>query len=150
MQRNRPDPAALPQDLAERVLGRAAELDAAQRDAVPVARLREAAEAAGIAPAAFDEALSDVTGHRPGAPVRVPFWVRFCLFGVVDRRVALVYYWCFAVGLVLGPVLSFMLPVSGRIRLGLGAFLLAWMTFGVWSTARAVRWMDRHGWDKLT
>ena len=59
------DPERLPsetlvsEEAAHRVLARAVELDARLADQVSIAQLREVAREAGIAPAAFDEALSE-------------------------------------------------------------------------------------------
>ena len=50
----------LPEHVAQRILARASELDAAQRAAIDVANLRAAAVEAGISPSAFDSALAEV------------------------------------------------------------------------------------------
>ena len=62
----------LTDQVAHRILARAAELDAAQKAAVDVANLRAAAVEAGISPSAFDSALDEVQGgqHRPATPPR--------------------------------------------------------------------------------
>jgi hypothetical protein len=87
----------------------------------------------------------------PAAPVQVPWWVRVCLFGVVDRRVAMVFYWVFAAMLILGPLLMLSLtsPLGSAQRLTAALVTLGGAAFSLWSTARAVRWADRFGWDLL-
>ena len=61
------------------------------------------------------------------------------------------HYWFFAVMVLVGPIVAAVMP--GRATAGhrlLVALLLAiWATFSVWGTARAIRWADRHGWDKV-
>lgn len=52
----------LSDDVAQQILTRAAELDAAQRAAIDVANLRAAAVEAGISPSAFDAALGEMQG----------------------------------------------------------------------------------------
>ena len=53
--------------------------------------------------------------------------------------------------LVLGPTLVLAVPprVGPGQRLTLVVLLSAWAMFSLWSTARAVRWADRHGWERL-
>ena len=60
----------LSDQLAHRILARASELDAAQRAAIDVDRLRAAAVEAGISPSAFDAALDEVQsgGQLPATP----------------------------------------------------------------------------------
>jgi hypothetical protein len=135
---------------ARDALARAAALDVAQRDAVPVSRLREAAVEAGIGVESLDRAVAEVLAHSVSRE-RAPLWVRLGLFGVVDRAGAMVFYWLFvAMSLVMPAYVLFM---PGRAGLGqrvVAAVGLAVLTgYSVWSTARAVRWADRHGWDKL-
>lgn len=62
----------LTDQVAQRILARAAELDAAQKAAVDVANLRAAAVEAGISPSAFDSALVEVRGGEqlPAPPPR--------------------------------------------------------------------------------
>lgn len=62
----------LSDQVAQRILARAAELDAAQRAAVDVANLRAAAVEAGISSSAFDSALDEMQGDAqpPAAPSR--------------------------------------------------------------------------------
>jgi hypothetical protein len=144
------NPGTISERAAERILARAAGLDAEQHGNVPVARLREAAAEAGIAPHAFDAALSELAG-APTARGGAPWWVRVCLFGVVDRPVAMVFYWLFVAASILAPALLLVLPtrLGTAHRLTLVASLAGFATFSLWSTARAVRWADRHGWDEL-
>ena len=52
-------PESIPETVAQRVLARAAELDAARGLSVELERLRTAAREAGIAPEAFDAAWRD-------------------------------------------------------------------------------------------
>jgi hypothetical protein len=142
---------ALPPELAERVLSRAGELDVNGGDLVPVSRLREAAEAAGISPEAFEAALVEVAGERRRVSTKVPRWVRVCLFGVTDRRVAMTYYWLFVAALLSSPVVAAMLPSQMGLgeRLAIPLLTAGWALFSLWSTSRAIRWADRNGWDAL-
>jgi hypothetical protein len=55
-------PEALPEDAAHRLLARAVELDARRASNVSIAQLRDIALEAGIAPAAFDDALAEIRG----------------------------------------------------------------------------------------
>jgi hypothetical protein len=77
-------------DDARDVLARAAELDAVQRDAVSVTRLRETAAEAGIGAESLDRAVVEVVA-RSDDRVRAPRWVRLGLFGVVDRFGAMAF-----------------------------------------------------------
>ncbi|HEV8361990.1 MAG TPA: hypothetical protein VGQ52_00615 [Gemmatimonadaceae bacterium] len=75
-----PDAEVLPEQVASRLLTRASELDAAQRAGSVVAELRAAATEAGISPAAFDAALSELHAGKAQLPDeikprrRVPMW----------------------------------------------------------------------------
>lgn len=62
----------LSDQVAQRILARAAELDAAQRAEIDVANLRSAAVEAGISPSAFESALAEMQGGEslPAAPAR--------------------------------------------------------------------------------
>ena len=60
----------LPNQLSERLLARAAELDAAQRAGANIAELRAAAAEAGISPAAFDTALDELRAGQQAPPVQ--------------------------------------------------------------------------------
>jgi hypothetical protein len=136
----------LPAAGAERVLARAAALDAARQGGTSLARLREVAAEAGIAPGALEAALS---GDSAAA---APLWVRVCLFGVPDRATAMGYYRLFVALLVLAPLAAVAVRIWAPSRDAAAVPLLAttlWWLFSLWSTARAVRWADRHGWDRL-
>ena len=54
------DAERLPAETARRLLARASELEAARGSELSVAELRDAAREAGIAPAAFDQALTEL------------------------------------------------------------------------------------------
>jgi len=140
----------IPTDVADRVLARAGELEVRRGDAVPVSRLRESAAAAGIAPDVFEAALAEVVAEQRVASRRVPWWVRLGMVGVTDRRAAMIYYWFFAVMLLLSPALIPLIPArSGGARLVLPLLFAGWAFGSLWSTARVIRWLDRHGWDAL-
>lgn len=53
----------LPEGAAQRLLARASELQAERDAELSVADLREAAQAAGIAPSAFEQALAELRDH---------------------------------------------------------------------------------------
>lgn len=140
---------------AGELLRRAAELDAATGARATVAELRRAAIEAGISPAAFDVALAtsgrsdlkEISLDESGRSYRgqVPRWVRVCLFGVPDRRSAMTFYWLFIAAMGALPLLTFT-GVQGSIgAAGIALFLL----FASWSTSRAVKWADKHGWSLL-
>ena len=133
---------------AKRLLARAAELDAARAVGLSSAQLREIAREAGIAPEAFDAALSDPALAEVSAEghASVPFWVRLCMFGVPDRSAAMGYYWLFVAGLCACPLLALQGVRSVPVVLLGGASL----AFALWSTSRAIRWLDRHGWEQLS
>ena len=141
--------ASVSAEIARQVIGRAAALDAADADAVSVERLHEIAYDVGISPGAMQRALHEhaeaATGE--GEPP-VPWWVRCCIFGVPDRASALRFYWIFVGGLLASPLL---LRVTRAPLLGrwLAVVTLLFCLFASWSTWRAVRWLDRHGWHRL-
>ena len=161
----------LPDDVARHLLARAAELDAAQITGLSIPQLREIASEAEIAPAAFESALSEARGlmarqayaggavptalTRPGAAPdsarsAVPRWVRLCLFGVPDRRAATGFYWLFVAVLCASPLLArSWLAGRGVLSIVASFSLLAFSVFAIWSTSRAIRWLDEHGWDSL-
>jgi len=78
--RDESDAERLPEQVASRLLTRASELDAAQRAGSAVTELRAAATEAGISPAAFDAALSELHEGKAQVPDeitprrRVPMW----------------------------------------------------------------------------
>jgi hypothetical protein len=143
---------SLPTEVADRILARAAELDAAPAGALSVARLREIAAEAGISSEALAAALHEnatvgsarTTVEEPS----VPGWVRLCLFGVPDRVAALRYYWIFVAGLLGSPLLAtlYSTPITGGV---IAAGFATFCAGALWSTSRAVRWLDRHGWQRL-
>jgi len=63
------DAERVPEETARRLLARATELDAARLTELSVAQLRDAAREAGIAPAAFEQALAELRArdHAPAA-----------------------------------------------------------------------------------
>ena len=135
---------ALTPDVAQRLLARAAELDAEPAGALSVLQLSEIAVEAGISPAAMEGALREhATAQEP-----VPVWVRATLFGVPDRATALRFYWIFVAALCASPLLMrlHVRPATGALlSLGVAAFCFG----ALWSTSRAVAWFDRHGWQRL-
>ena len=152
---NDADAHRLPDGAAERVLARAAELDAASTSGLSVAQLRSVALEAGIGPEAFEAALNAVRGELGSVnsavslPTavggRVPTWVQLCLFGVPDRRSAMTFYWIFAGGLCAMPVLA----ISGAQEASTTIAGALFLMFAAWSTSRAVRWVDEHGWNLM-
>ena len=138
-----PDLRSIPDDEARRLLKRAAELDSAQRGNLSVDQLRQAAREAGIRPDAFDSALAS------SPATNAPWWVRHCLFGVPDRRAAMVYYWVFVAMLFVAPLLTLDMVPGLRISKLKALAILGFCMFALWSTSQAVRWLDEHGWDKL-
>jgi hypothetical protein len=137
------DAERLPVPAAERLLARAAELDAlAESGGVSISHLRRASAEAGIGTEAFDAALAEV----PEAPAaKVPLWVRVCMQGVPDRRAALAFYWFFLVGLCATPVAA----LTGFWARPVAVVWALFLSFALWSTSAAIRWLDRHGWDLL-
>lgn len=148
-----PDPSEcrmLPAADVGRVLARAAALDAARQGEVSVAQLREAAGEAGISSDALEAAL-----REPPASASAPLWVRVCLLGVPDRRAAMVFYWLFVGLMVLTPLAASVVQVwaPSTVAVAVVPILLAvalWWFFALWSTSRAVRWADDHGWERLS
>jgi hypothetical protein len=67
--RNEPDSDAVPQPVAERILTRASELDAALTANVQLTDLRAAAKEAGISTRAFDAALAEFQASEQGPAV---------------------------------------------------------------------------------
>jgi hypothetical protein len=137
---------------ARRLLARAAELEGAV-DSLSIAQLRHIASEASISARSFDaaleefgDALSRVRDEGRGSVARPPAWVRLCMFAVPDRRAAAAYYWLFVAGLVA-------FPVNAVLSDGFSASSIAGMafcTFALWSTSRAIQWLDVHGWDLLS
>lgn len=154
------DDRILPPAAAERLLARSAELDAAwTAGGVPVARLRDAAREAGISDDAFAAALREseaadvdtdpLAQHGGGS---APIWVRVCLLGMLDRRAAMVFYWTLMVlstVAMLGVVALVLTAPAMSTPILLLSLLSLWFVFGTWTTSRAVRWTDAHGWHRL-
>jgi hypothetical protein len=134
---------ALTPDVAQRLLARAAELDASPTGALSVLQLSEIAAEVGISPVAMQAALHEhATAKEP-----VPAWVRVSLFGVPDRASALRFYWIFVAGLCASPLLTrlHVRPFTGGVlALGFAAYCFG----ALWSTSRAVAWFDQHGWQR--
>jgi hypothetical protein len=61
------DAERLPDEAARRLLARASDLEAARNAELSVAELREAAREAGIAPSAFEQALSELRAQNMAA-----------------------------------------------------------------------------------
>ena len=130
--------------VAQRLLARAAELDAGPTGALSVLQLSEIAAEAGISSVAMADALRE----HSSAKQRVPVWVRACILGVPDRVTALRFYWIFVIGLCISPLAMRLNvpPIAGAVlALGFAAFCAG----ALWSTSRAVGWLDRHGWQHL-
>lgn len=151
----------LSEEQAAHTFMRAAELDGAAGSALSVKQVRQIAIEAGISPRSVEIALGELA-FRPARdePARLnepgrsggsaPAWVRFCMFGVPDRRIATGYYWLFVAGLIAIPVLRLFTSAeeSGATNIlsTLGMVLFA---FAVWSTSRTIRWLDQNGWSTL-
>lgn len=136
----------LPPQAVEQVLKRAAALDAAisSTGALTSDQLRDVALEAGISASAVSEALREQSRDEGPAPA----WVRFCLWTVPDRATALRYYWIFVGGMSLSPLLM-LFGHSAVTRVLLSGGVTAFFIGALWSTSRAVRWMDRNGWHRL-
>ena len=92
----------LPNQLSERLLARAAELDAAQRVGANIAELRAAAAEAGISPAAFDTALEELRGVQQAPAVPSPRR-RPRIGGLALALLAVILVGSFAVGRAVVP-----------------------------------------------
>jgi hypothetical protein len=69
---------------------------------------------------------------------------------VPDRRAATGFYWLFVAVLCASPLLArSWLAGRGVLSIVASFSLLAFSVFAIWSTARAIRWLDEHGWDSL-
>jgi len=137
-------------EAAREVLARATVLDAARHESISLVRLRDAAQEAGIGVDALDRAVAEVI-ERSGDQERAPLWVRRKLFGVVDRAGAMVFYWLFVLMTLGVPVYLLVAPGRATLAQRLTAAIVMGIitTYMTWSTARAIRWADRHGWDKI-
>jgi hypothetical protein len=150
---DRSDEVKVSEENAARVFLRAAEIDADARSTLSISQVRQIALEAGISPRAVDLALEELKGQSAHAgseglskvATRAPAWVRFCMWGVPDRRIATGYYWVFLAAFLAFPV--------GRLLFGNSDALtmagMAFCVFSLWSTSRAIRWLDAHGWGLL-
>jgi hypothetical protein len=111
------DDTPIPDEVAERILAKAADLDERQDlGRVTVAQLRAAALEAGISQQAFDEALQRVRGSDVGTTARRVSWM---------SRVRASIRWSGAVGGFIGVswgALMHFFPLGGE-----GLFLLPWL-----------------------
>ena len=117
---------------------------------MPVQRLQAIAAEAGISPDAVAAALQEHAreGTTASDGLVVPVWVRVCTLGVPDRSAAIRYYWIFVACLCASPLLLRMDSTFAHTQLL--AITAAAVSFGaLWSTSRAVRWLDQHGWQRL-
>jgi hypothetical protein len=150
----------LSDESVRKLLMRAAELDGAGGSVLSIAQVRQIAIEAGISPHSFETALQEFAPYLPSIDAehtrksssanRPPLWVRLCMFGVPDRRIATGYYWLFVAGLLAFPLLTLFRGSPGSAA-GLASMVggMAFCTFATWSTSRAIRWLDRHEWDLL-
>ena len=146
------DRVSMPQ--AESLLARAAALDAQERaGGMNVAELRRAAVEAGIGAAAFDAAYREAFVPATAAAVRPPWIVRITMIGVRNRVVA---WGCCAFFLFLlfssgaaavASKLGWSPPL--QIETSLALVVASFSVFAHWSTAKAIRWTEQHGWDQL-
>lgn len=117
-----PKKPSLPEAEAQRVLARAAEIDAHGGPSVPLERLRLAALEAGLTPAAFEAALNEVRNARQAPPTATTPWPRLARYAaaVVGTGVVLV-----TGATILNPVESAWLvrKLLDPVALGLGAAL---------------------------
>lgn len=146
------DRVSMPQ--AETLLARAAALDAQERaGGVDVAELRRAAVEAGIGAAAFDAAYREAAVPVTAASVRPPWIVRITMIGVPNRVVAWGCY-AFFLSLLFGSGAAAVATKLGwspplQIETSLALFVASFSVFALWSTAKAIRWTEQHGWDQL-
>jgi hypothetical protein len=151
----------LSEEQAARTFRRAAELDGAAGRSLSVEQVRQIATEAGMSSRSVELALSELSAQlasgeavpnlsRPavGPP---PRWVRFCMLGVPDRRIARVYYWLFLAGLIAIPLVWRLgTPAGPPGPTGfMPLFAMAFCGFALWSTSRTIRWLDLHGWNTL-
>ena len=141
---NQDGPSLAPDDAAQ-VIARATMLDARHADGMSLPRLREIAHEVGIHPDAVLEALDEHASQRETV---VPMWVRLCTMGVPDRAAAVGFYWLFIAGIVAAP-LHLVLVHSRFLGATLFLAMVALCFSASWSTSAAIRWLDRHGWDRL-
>lgn len=97
-----PEREVLSRSVSERLLARAAELDAAQRAGADLATLRAAAAEAGISPTAFDAALAEIRADGQAPAVR-PARRRPRRWGLVAGASALILVGAIGVGRAVVP-----------------------------------------------
>jgi len=154
MSMNEQSPERFPIESAERLLARAAALDAQDgAGTVHVADLRRAALDAGIGEAAFETALREAASPLKSNAPKPPWIVRVTLIGVPNRVVAWGFYAVFSLALLSTGVAAVAAKAGATVPLAqdtpLLLFVAFWSFFSLWSTAKAIRWADTHGWDKL-
>ncbi len=144
----------LPIPQAEQLLARAAALDAQEgAGGVDVAELRRAALEAGIGASAFDAAYREAAIPAIATAPTPPWIVRITMIGVPNRVVAWGFYAFFLLLLMasgasaVADKLGMASPV--RLETSLAMFVMGFSMFALWSTAKAIRWIDQHGWDQL-
>jgi hypothetical protein len=144
----------LPDRTSARILARAAAIDSATSGGPSIAQLKAAAAEAGISSTSFDAALVEFSAHELAELERpTPWWVKLCMAGITDRRAAMILYWTFQVMVFVLPATALLLlpgSVPAGTRLALSLLGIGFATFAMWSTSRAVRWLDHHGWQRLT
>ena len=117
-----PKKPSLPEAEAQRVLARAAEIDAHGGPSVPLERLRLAALEAGLSPAAFEAALTEVHETQLSPPSAASPWPRLARYAaaIVGAGVVLV-----TGAALLNPVESAWLvrKLLDPVALGIGAAL---------------------------
>lgn len=130
-------PHVLSEDLAQRVLARAVELDVLAQSGMTVTRLREVARELGIPDAAFDAALAEVQAPAP-RPGLLRRWIQRARGPVHARRpwgdvllanaAAVAAFWA-VLGLVTtatrGADLGWQLDAALRLLVGVGGVALA-------------------------
>jgi len=139
---------------AEQLLERAAAIDAQERaGGVDVVELRRAALEAGIGAPAFDAALREGVVPALATAPTPPWIVRVTMVGIPNRVVAWGFYAFFLLVLLASAAgaVAEKLGMSSPIQLerSLALVVASFSVFALWSTAKAIRWTDRHGWDRL-
>jgi len=120
---------------------------------VDVAELRRAALEAGIGAPAFDAALREGVVPTLATAPTPPWVVRLTMIGVPNRVAAWGVYGFFLLVLLASAAgaVADTLGRSSPIQLerSLALVVASFSIFALWSTAKAIRWTDRHGWDRL-
>ena len=118
-----------------------------------VAELRRAAMEAGRGAPAFDAALREGVGPTRATTPPPPWIVRATMIGVPNRAVAWGVYGFFLLVLLASAAgaVADKPGMSSPIQLerSLALVVASLSVFALWSTAKAIRWTDRHGWDRL-